>query len=476
MARSRKKKKPHRQGRKRSRRMGRGTHVTFLGAAQEVTGSCYLIETSGLRFLIDCGMVQGGGNARKRNERDFDFRPEELDFVLLSHAHIDHSGLLPRLVAEGFGGTIYTTGASLDLVHLLLEDTADLQERDEDVVSLYTQDDVSATIDLIQPIAYDELFEPAPLIEARFRDAGHILGSSIVEIWSGHPSRRTKIVFSGDLGQPGRPLIRNPTKIDAADLLLMESTYGNRDHKNLDRSLDELVEVVKETLEERRGNVIIPTFAIGRAQELLFHFRNLTRHERLCDLEIFIDSPMAAEATRITINHADLFNPEAMRLVAEDDPDAPAPRIRFVGSVAESRGLDKKSGVIIMAGSGMCEGGRIRQHLADNLPRPESTILFPGFQAAGTLGRELVDGAETVALFGEEVPVRARICTLGGFSAHADRSALIEWARGFEEPPRKTYLVHGEPRASRSLAKAISSELGFDTSAPSRNTRIRVPS
>lgn len=454
--------------------------LTFCGAAGEVTGSCFRFEAGRTRFLVDCGMFQGGRELTERNHAPWPFRPADLDFVLLTHAHIDHSGLLPKLVRDGFRGTIWCTAATRDLIGVLLPDSAFLQAADaaraarhgrtrhgRPVEPLYDEGDVRRTLQRVQVLPYDLERELAPGVRARLRDAGHILGSAIAELWLTEAGRTTKVVASGDLGQPGRPILRDPTPIDEADVLLVESTYGNRDHKPLGPTLDELVATVERTLRDKKGNVLVPAFAVGRTQELLYWFERLSSEGRLGELEVFVDSPMATEVTEITARHFAVFDEEAKRLVATQRREGSRVRLRHTRSVEESMQLNRiAGGAIIVAASGMCDGGRIRHHLRHHLPSPRTTVMICGFQAAGTLGRRLVDRAERVTIFGEEVPVRAEIVTLGGFSAHADRSALLGWLGAFRRPPARTFLVHGEAEVAADFARAIEDRFGWPVERP----------
>jgi metallo-beta-lactamase family protein len=432
--------------------------LTFLGAAGEVTGSCYLVETGEVRFLVDCGMFQGRGAAAKN--RRLRFVPGEIDFVLLSHAHIDHSGLLPLLAARGFRGTAYATGATCDLLGVMLPDSGHLQEREAEwsrSPALYTQREAQASLERLVPVAYDTEFKPHPSVRVRLRDAGHILGSAIVELFAGG----RKLVFSGDLGQPGMPVVADPTPIEEADVLLIESTYGNRDHKNLPQTLDELAYALNDTLASRRGNVVIPSFAVGRTQDLLHYLGELQAQKRLpARMQVYVDSPMALAATRITLKYARLPKIE---------------RVSFVEDLAESQRIDDvPSGAVIISASGMCEGGRVRRHLRRNIARRECAIVFVGFQAAGTLGRKIVDGAATVRLFGEDYPVRAKVFTIGGLSAHADRSALLGWAGHFKRPPAQTWVVHGEPLAAESLRDALNRKRGWRAAVPAPGQTVEL--
>jgi metallo-beta-lactamase family protein len=419
-------------------------NLSFHGAAGEVTGSCFLVDTGEARFLVDCGMFQGGG-ADARNRR-FAFDPRGIAFVLLTHAHLDHSGLIPRLVAQGFRGAVYATPATCDLLGVMLRDSGYLQEREDD--PLYTQAQAQASLQHLVPVDYDKPVQPHAAVRCRFRDAGHILGSAIVELYAGGK----KVVFSGDLGQPGLPVVADPTPVEDADVLLVESTYGNRDHKSLAQTLDELAYAVNDTLASRRGNVVIPAFAVGRTQDILHHLAALQQQKRLPKLQAYVDSPMALAATRITLKYAQL---------------PPLERVHFVETLEESKRInDIRAGALIVSASGMCEGGRIRHHLKHNISRPECAIVFAGFQAAGTLGRRIVDGAQTVRLFGEDYPVRARVFTIGGLSAHAGRSALLGWLAHFRKPPRDTWVVHGEPLPAYSLRDAINQKPGWRAEVP----------
>lgn len=454
--------------------------IRFLGAAREVTGSCYLIETPDLRFLVDCGMVQGGREAPARNRKPFDFDPQKIDFVLLTHAHIDHSGLLPKLTRAGFNGPIYTTEATANLLGVMLPDSAHIQEADAEramrkarrgkgaaAAPIYTKKDAQDCLRQVRAVSYDEFSTPHPALRCRFRDAGHILGSAIIEAWITENGKTTKIVFSGDLGQPGRPILRDPTPIEDADVLVIESTYGNHEHADQTSTLDELIDIVERTRHAGGGNIIVPAFAVGRTQEVIYHLHRLTREGRLHDLNIFVDSPMATEATRITRQHLELFDEQATKLAGWHKVSADLPYLKFTASVEESKALNLiRSGAIIISASGMCDAGRIRHHLRQNLPRRECVVLITGFQAKGTLGRRLVDGARRVRLLGEEVAVRASIHTLNGFSAHADRRALLAWVDGFTTAPRQTFVVHGEAEVAEEFADRLRTGMGWHVSVP----------
>lgn len=457
--------------------------LTFCGAARQVTGSCFLFETGSIRFLVDCGMFQGNRDAYAHNHAPFAFDPRSLSFVILTHAHIDHSGLLPRLVAEGFKGRIHTTAATQELLSVLLPDSAYLQKIEEErsarhgreFVAAYTMEDAQAALEQVSAVAYDKAFDPAPSVRVRLRDAGHILGSAIVELWITERGLTRKVVVSGDLGQPGRPILRDPTRIDTADVLLLESTYGNRDHKPLAATLDELVDNLNYALKEREGIVLVPSFAVGRTQEFLYYLNQLTREGRLSGLNVFLDSPMAQQVTAITARHLELFDEEAKRVAREDRKQAHPVHLSFTASVEDSMALNRlEGGAIIVAASGMCDGGRIRHHLKHRLPNPHTTVLIIGFQAAGTLGRRIVDGAQTVRIFGEEVPVRAKIVTLGGFSAHADQSALLAWLKALHKVPDQLFLVHGEEAIQTAFAAAIDAQLRWTARIPAQGETIQL--
>ncbi len=474
--------------------MMRRMKISFLGAAQEVTGSCFLVEGGGARFLVDCGMHQGGRDARERNLKPWPFDPREIDFVLLTHAHIDHCGLLPRLVALGFRGPVHTTKATADLLSVMLLDSAFIQEsewaraqRDRDRGKrrrregglgelLYTVAQAEDCLEQVQGVGYDTELQPHPAVRCRFRDAGHILGSAIVEVWldEGAGAAR-KLVFSGDLGQPARPVVRDPTPIEQADVLLVESTYGNRLHRSLQQTEAELIEVLQDTLERRQGNIVIPAFALGRTQELLVLLMDLRRQGRLPPMQVFVDSPMADKVTAITMRHPEFLDETTRELLSLRRPLPEGLQLSFTKSVQDSMALNRiKAGAIIISASGMCDAGRIRHHLRHHLGRRECAIVIIGFQAEGTLGRRLVDGHKRVRLFGEEVPVRASVHTIGGLSAHADRDALLAWLGGFEAPPARTFVVHGEASTALGFAETITQRLGWRAEAPAPGSQVEL--
>lgn len=465
--------------------------ITFLGGAGEVTGSCHLVETGTTRFLVDCGMFQGGGEAGPKNSARFAFEPRELDFVLLTHAHIDHSGLLPRLVAEGFRGPIYATAATCDLLQVMLRDSAHIQEKEAEwrrksrsrrgehgkgAAPLYTMAQAERALKQLAPVEYDTAFIPHSDLRCMYRDAGHILGSAIIEAWVTEGGRKLKIVFSGDLGQPTRPIVRDPAVITEADVLLVESTYGNRLHKTMDETLAELEHAITDTFTRKKGNVIVPAFAVGRTQDLLYLLAELYREGRLPEMDIYVDSPMATKVTQITMNHGALLDKEAATLMQWMRKNRGRPRVNFIQDVEESIALRRiKSGAVIISASGMCNAGRIKHHLRHNLNRPECTILITGFQAAGTLGRRIVDGAKEVRIFDVKVPVRADVYTIGGLSAHADQSALLGWLGHFKPAPRKTFIMHGEQTTADLFAGVIRKRLGWhNVTVPQRRTTVTL--
>jgi metallo-beta-lactamase family protein len=448
--------------------------LTFLGACGEVTGSNFLVETKDVRFLVDCGMFQGGAETERKNRAPFPFDLQTLDFVLLTHAHIDHSGLLPKLVADGFRGPIHATAATCDLLGVMLPDSAHIQEKEAEWLResptrrsgeaepLYTVAQAGRALRQLSPVEYEAEIRPHPSIRCRFLDAGHILGSAIIEVKVSEGGIEKTVVFSGDLGQPMRPLVRDPSSIHHADVLLVESTYGNRRHKSMTETLNEFEHAVTDTLTRKKGNVIIPAFAVGRAQEVLYLLGDLRRQQRLPEMDIYVDSPMALKATEITLRHAKLLDRESASLLAWLKSSAAGQRVHFVQDLAESIALHRmRQGAVIISASGMCEAGRIKHHLRHNLSRPECTLIITGFQAAGTLGRRIVDGAREVRIFGIPVAVRADVYTIGGLSAHADQDALLQWLSRFRQPPKHTFVVHGEQQTSEIFADAVRARLGW---------------
>jgi metallo-beta-lactamase family protein len=452
--------------------------LKFLGGVKTVTGSCFYVECNKLKILVESGLYQGEG-ADRVNRAAFDFQPEEINYIFITHAHLDHSGMLPRIVREGFKGKIITTPATRDLLELMLYDSANIQKTDSEwltrkairsgkppVFPLYTADDVRDVISLFDVKPYDKIFHLGNGIKYRFLDAGHILGSSSLELYYQDSSEEKKIVFSGDIGKKGSPIVRDPFTPPEADFVVMESTYGNRLHKPLKESIDELVDAIKITF-KRGGNVFIPSFAVGRTQDLLYILNNLVRDGRLYRIDVYLDSPLAEEATKVYLAHPECFDDEAIKFFSIKNTDGSI-RLHFVQSVQESMELNRiRSGIIVIAGSGMCEGGRIRHHLKHNLWRPECSVIFVGFQGKSTLGRRIVDKAKSVHILGEEIAVKSSIYTINGFSAHADQAELIEWLSGFKDSP-EVFIVHGEEEVAISFGELVKDRFGFITHIPDK--------
>ncbi len=457
--------------------------ITFLGAAQEVTGSCYLVKTGRVKFIVDCGLFQGGPEAYRKNLAAFQYEPKEIDFVLLTHAHTDHAGLLPRLSAFGFKGPIYATDATVDLLNVMLLDSAHIQESEAlwqnkrrqkqskgaraDVAPLYTVAQAQECLKQMEDVAYNVEFKPHDDVRVRFQDAGHILGSASIEVWLTENNVTKKIVFSGDLGQPGRLIVRDPTPIKEADVLLVESTYGNRLHKTIDDTKAELLKAIDETFNRKKGNVIVPAFALGRTQELIFMLLQLTREGKLKNVNVFIDSPLGSKATKITLDNLESLDDETRELAHEMRSGKHPIQIRFTESVEDSMALNEiRSGAIIIAGSGMCDAGRIKHHLKHRLGHKQNSIVFAGYQGEGTLGRRIVDRVPMVNIFGEDIRVAADIYTLGGLSAHGDQRALLDWLGHFSPAPQQTFIVHGEQSIMKIFSEKITSDLGWKPTLP----------
>ena len=434
--------------------------LEFFGAAGEVTGSCHILRVAGRALLLDCGLIQGGHDAPARNRLPFPFDATTIDAVVLSHAHIDHCGRLPLLVKRGYRGPIYTNKACADLLPILLKDSASLAMRDaqrneerngERTEPLYDLEDVEVALRQIVPIPYDTQRDLLPGVAVRVRDAGHILGSSSVELRATEGGERRKLVFSGDLGQYDTPILQDPHRFESADLVLMESTYGNRLHRGREDTERELGGILAQA-ERDRGNVIVPAFAIGRSQELLYLLAKHYAEWRLSRWKIFLDSPMAIAASRVYWNNPDRFDEETTRLRESFRGMPPLPNLVLSESPEDSRAINHiRSGALIIAGSGMANGGRVLHHLKHNLDRRECHVVIVGFQAAGTLGRQLVDRQSEVRIHGQRVPVSAQIHTLGGLSAHGDQDDLLRWYDSFSGRP-PVYLVHGEVQSAEGLA------------------------
>ena len=454
--------------------------IKFCGAASGVTGSCHLITTDQHMILFDCGQFQGGAQEEARNWEPFPFNPAEVECVVLSHAHIDHCGRLPLLLKYGFKGPIYCTDATADLLDVMLKDSAHIHEQEAEwknrkaeraghalVEPLYTADDALDTLKLVRPVLYDTLFSLNDQMKIVFNDAGHILGSAVIELWVEEGDKTRKIVFSGDLGMTNRPILRDPTIIHKADTVIMETTYGNRLHEANATSIQKLLDIIVETT-QRGGNVVIPSFAVGRTQELLYELNRIydgdgPYRDLLKDVHVYVDSPMAAQATEIFKNNAQAYDDEMREFIMRGDHPLDFPNLHFTKTSEESRmiNVDTAPKVIISA-SGMCDAGRIRHHLKHNLYDPKNSIVFVGYQAEGTLGRSLIEGTEEVKLFGEEIAVKAQIHNLEGFSGHADRDALYHWLSGFTQQPRDIFLVHGETDSKIGFAEFVKSQNGWN--------------
>lgn len=464
--------------------------VTFLGAAQTVTGTCYLVETEKTSFLIDCGLHQGQPHEERLNEQPFPFPINKIDFLLLSHAHIDHSGRIPKLYAEGYSRPIYATKATCDLCAIMLPDSGHIQESEFNwrerkgnragraiSAPLYTMQNALDSLKLFKPIRYDMEFNPADDVRVRYRDAGHILGSSILEILVAENGGESKLVFSGDLGNKNMPIMRDPTVIDGADYLILESTYGDRLHEKKASKVDRFARILDETL-QRGGNVIIPSFAVGRTQELIYELNKeieqySSAYRRIQETPVYIDSPLAISATQVFRNNTDCFDEEARAYIASGDNPLDFENLHFVRTSDESKMLnDDPQSKIIISASGMCDAGRIRHHLKHNLWRKDSAVVFVGYQARGTLGRALVEGAKTVRIFGEEIAVKARIEMIDSFSGHADRDGLLEWVAAMKKKPQKIILVHGEPTVITAFQKILRQQFDISTIAAQYNQTI----
>ncbi len=451
-----------------------------------VTGSSYLLEADGKKILVDCGMFQGSKADKELNFLDFPYDPGSIDCVLLTHAHIDHSGRLPRLCNMGFKGKIYTTRISADLCGIMLPDSGHIQEFEAEIANrkgkragkrpmepLYTVDDAYNCLKQFYPVEYHSKTYITPNIAVQFRDAGHILGSSMLEVWITEQHNTEKFVFSGDLGQPDQPIIQDPEYIEEADYVIIESTYGNRNHVHYDKE-EVLGRIINDTL-KRGGNIVIPAFAVGRTQTILYYLHKLIKAGKIPDIPVIIDSPLAISATDIFMHHTEVYDREALDIYnKEHDNPLHLPHLTFTRTAEESKALnflDKPA--IIISASGMADAGRILHHLKHNLWRPESSVLFVGYQAEGSLGRRLLEGVRKVKIMGEEISVKATIYNLDGFSAHADQLQLINWLSHFKKSPA-IFIVHGEPAASEPFSTLIHERLNYSTYIPQYGDRIEI--
>jgi len=451
--------------------------ITFLGAAQNVTGSRYLVEVNNTRFLVDCGLYQER-QYLGRNWEPFAIPPERLDAILLTHAHLDHCGLVPKLVKEGFRGPIYCTPATAEIAEIILLDSAKLQEEDAEFkkgrharegrkgpypeIPLYTEDDAQASFSLFAPARYGETVVIGGGVEATFYDAGHILGSSMIKVRIKQDGDERIIIFPGDIGRWGKPILRDPTLFEEADYVLVESTYGDRSLISLEEGADQLAEAINITA-QAKGNIVIPSFALERTQEVLYYLNKLLIENRIPHLLVFVDSPMAVRVTDVFEHHPDLFDKDMLRLIQQGKSPFDFNGLHLVRTIGESKAINHIEGtVIIIAGSGMCTGGRIKHHLVSNISRKDSSILFVGYQAEGTLGRQIVEGTAQVRILGQYYPVKAKIVQIGSFSAHADLDQLLRWLAGYKKPPRRLFVVHGETNVSKQFAGLVKDRFGWD--------------
>ena len=463
--------------------------ITFLGATRTVTGSNFLVEAAGKKFLVDCGMWQGKKEMEEENFNEFDFDPKQIDFMLLTHAHIDHSGRIPKLYNEGFRNKIYAHKATCDLCSLMLPDSGHIQEMESEWKNrkrkrrgeperppLYTAEEAARCLEIFEAVNYDEIIEIDENIHVRFNDAGHMLGSSIIELWVKEDGKEVKTVFTGDLGNNDIPLLDSPTMIEDADYLVMESTYGSRLHVRNDEKAKIFLDVVSETL-DKQGTVVIPSFAVGRTQEILYELNKIKentddedfkrKYKTLMKAPVYVDSPLAISATEVFRENMDLFEEDVQKEIMSGDNPLEFPGLKFTMTTDESKALNEDpTPSIIISASGMCEVGRIKHHLKHNLWNPNSTILFVGYQAPGTLGYSIVNGAKTVKIFGEEVAVNARIEYIEGYSGHADQEWLMNFIYSFITKPKHIFLVHGEEESQDVLEKKIIDETGISVTTP----------
>ena len=463
--------------------------LSFLGASQNVTGSRFLIQTNGSNILIDCGLYQER-HLRERNWDDFPLPPRQIDTVLLTHAHLDHCGWLPRLVQQGFNGKVFCTQATAEIARIVLADSASLQVEDAayklkrhkregrkgpfPIQPLYTVEDAQACSELFAPVRYEQTIEVAPGIEADFHDAGHILGASMIKLKLQHNGQKRTLLFSGDIGRWDKPILRDPTLFEQADYVFVESTYGDRVHDKQEDTADMLTDAINSTI-EAGGNIIVPSFAVERSQEFLYYLNELLVERRIPQLSVFLDSPMAISVTEVFQNHPELFDREMTQYLRQNESPFDFPGLTKAKSTNQSKAINQIKGtILVIAGSGMCTGGRVKHHLLNNISRPESTVLFIGYQATGTLGREIVNGAKEVRIFGQKRPVRANITKIHGFSGHADRDELFRWLKAIKEPPRQIFVVHGEADSAQQFAEYIKQNLKWNTTVPAYKDQITI--
>ncbi len=469
-------------------------NIKFLGAVHGVTGSSHLIQFKNKKILLDCGMYQGSDE--ELNMEEFEINPADIDYLLLSHSHIDHSGRIPLLVKKGFKGTIYCSKPTYDLCEIMLLDSAHIQETEAEwknrkamrqgrklIEPMYTQNDAAESLQYFKPVQYGQIINIGEGLMVKFSDAGHILGSSIIEIWFDDGGENMKLVYSGDLGMREKPLLKDPTVIEKADYVIMEATYGNRVHDNIEQRTEELINIILKTA-KRGGNIIIPSFAVGRTQELIYELNKYydshlgkigTKENELKKIPVYIDSPLASKATEVFKKNAHVFDSEARNYIMTGDNPLEFENLHFTQSAEESKVLNFLPGPkIIISASGMCEAGRIKHHLKHNLWRKEASVVFVGYQAEGTLGRKIMDGEKNVKVLGENIHINAEIYNVEGFSGHADKTALLNWLKGFTEKPRTVFLVHGEQESKLSFAAEVKEKLGLNCIVPEYNVVYEI--
>lgn len=471
-------------------------NIKFLGAVRGITGSSHLIEFKDKKILLDCGLFQG--KDEDLNYEDFEINPKEIDYIFLSHSHIDHSGRIPLLVRNGFKGTIYCSKPTYDLCGIMLIDSAYIQETEAEwknrkavrsgkklVTPLYTQVDAENSMKYFKPIQYEQIINVEEGLTIRFNDAGHILGSSIIEMWFNDDTDNVKLVFSGDIGMKEKPLLKDPSIIEKADYVIIEATYGNRIHEDVEQRTKELIDIILKTI-ERGGNVVIPSFAVGRTQELIYELNKYyecnidtfcVNGNPLAKIPVYIDSPLATKATEVFKNNANVFDYETREYILSGNNPLEFDNLHFTQSVEESKRLNLSlEPKIIISASGMCEAGRIKHHLKHNLWRKESSIVFVGYQAEGTLGRRILDGEKSVKLFGENIRINAEIYNLEGFSGHADKNGLLHWLSGFKVKPSTVFIVHGEEESKHAFAKEVKEKLNLNCIVPEYNKIYNIKS
>jgi metallo-beta-lactamase family protein len=461
--------------------------LQFLGAVQNVTGSRHFLEANGTQVLVDCGLYQER-QFRKRNWDPFPIAPKSIDSVLLTHAHLDHCGLLPKLVKEGFRGKIICTAATAEIANIILLDSAKIQEEDAEhkrkrherqgrkgpypEAPLYTTEDAEACLPLFSHVEYRESVNLGDGVEATFYDAGHVLGSSIIRVKVRQNGQERIILFSGDIGRPDRPIVCDPTVFDYADYVLIESTYGDRVHEEIADVEKTMGKVINETI-RAGGNIIVPSFALERSQEMLYYINELRLKNKIPEFKVFLDSPMASRITKVFKHHPELFDKQMTEYVKRHKSPFDLPGLKMAGTANESKAINEmKETIMVIAGSGMCTGGRVKHHLVNNISRPNNTIMFVGYQAVGTLGRSIVDGIKKVRILGVKRSIKAKIVRIHGFSAHADRNELLDWLKELESPPRGVFVIHGETESAKSFCNFVKEQTGWQVSVPEYQDQV----